>query len=40
MRFKGGGECGAVAAPVHRQGATGRHGVLIGGADHQGPQTP
>jgi len=40
MGLEGGGEGGAVAAPVHRQGATGGHGVLVGGANHQGAEPP
>ena len=40
MGLKGGGEGGAVAAPVHRQGAAGGHRVLVGGADHQGAEPP
>jgi hypothetical protein len=38
--LKGGGEGGAVAAAVYRQGAPGGHGMAIGGADHQGTQAP
>ena len=40
MVLQGGREGGAIAAPIHRQGAAGGNGMVIGGADHQGAQPP
>ena len=38
MGFEGGGEGGAVAAPVDSEGAAGRYRMGIGGADHHRTQ--
>ncbi len=40
MGLQTGGEGGAIAAPIHSQGATGGHRMGIGGGNHQRTQPP